>query len=36
MNSKTDVQVADLPQYPDGAYFAEVGPIATALRGFLA
>jgi pimeloyl-ACP methyl ester carboxylesterase len=30
-----DARVADLPQYPDGAYFADVEPIATALRAFL-
>ncbi len=30
-----DARVADLPQYLDGAYFADVGPIAKALRAFL-
>ena len=30
-----DAQVADLPQYLDGAYFPDVGPVATALRKFL-
>jgi pimeloyl-ACP methyl ester carboxylesterase len=30
-----NVQVADLPQYLDGAYFAEAGPIASALHSFL-
>jgi pimeloyl-ACP methyl ester carboxylesterase len=30
-----NAQVADLPQYLDGAYFAEVGPISRALRSFL-
>jgi pimeloyl-ACP methyl ester carboxylesterase len=30
-----DARVADLPQYLDGAYYPDVGPIAGALRGFL-
>jgi hypothetical protein len=30
-----DVQLADLPQYTDGAYFPDVAPLAAALREFL-
>ncbi len=30
-----DVQLADLPQYTDGAYFPDVAPLAAALRKFL-
>lgn len=30
-----NVQLADLPQFTDGAYFPDVAPLATALRQFL-
>jgi hypothetical protein len=30
-----DVQLADLPQYTDGACFPDVAPLAAALRRFL-
>jgi len=30
-----NVQLADLPQYTDGAYFPDVAPLAAALRKFL-
>ncbi len=30
-----DVQVADLPQYTDGAWFPDVAPVASALKKFL-
>ena len=30
-----DVQVADLPQYTDGAWFPDVAPVASALKTFL-
>lgn len=30
-----NVQLADLPQYADGAYFPDVGPVAAALRKFM-
>jgi pimeloyl-ACP methyl ester carboxylesterase len=30
-----DVRVVELPQYKDGAYFPDVGPMAAALRNFL-
>ena len=30
-----NARIADLPQYLDGAYFGDVGPIADALRAFL-